>query len=67
MEERLACKPRLLEFDEAPLAEIVAEFNRRLSAPLRSDNVEGIVRLQESDFAITASRERAGIIALASP
>ncbi|MEK6838586.1 MAG: DUF4974 domain-containing protein, partial [Candidatus Thermoplasmatota archaeon] len=56
-EERLAWKPRLLEFDESPLAEIAAEFSRRnpvkieltdpalrerrLSATLRSDIVEG--------------------------
>jgi transmembrane sensor len=82
MEERLAWKPRLLEFDEAPLAEIAAEFNRRnpvrleitdpalrarrLSAALRSDNVEGFVRLLETDFAISVSRTRAGVIALQS-
>jgi len=71
MEVRLAWKPRLLEFDEAPLAEIAAEFNprnpvrieiassalrtRRLSATLRSDNVEGFVRMLESEFGIAAS------------
>jgi transmembrane sensor len=82
MEERLAWKPRLLEFDEAPLAEIAAEFNRRnpvrleitdpalrarrLSAALRSDNVEGFVRLLETDFAISVSRTRPGVIALHS-
>ena len=82
MEERLAWKPRLLEFDEAPLAEIAAEFNRRnpvrleitdpalrarrLSAALRSDNVEGFVRLLETDFAISVSRTRPGVIALQS-
>jgi transmembrane sensor len=80
MEERLAWKPRLLEFDEAPLAEIAAEFNRRnpvrieigdsalrarrLSAALRSDNVEGFVRMLEADFGITVKREPAGIITL---
>jgi transmembrane sensor len=80
MEERLAWKPRLLEFDEAPLAEIAAEFNRgnpvrieiagsglrarRLSAMLRSDNVEGFVRLLETDFGITASRLRDDVIVL---
>ena len=82
MDERLAWKPRLLEFDEAPLAEIAAEFNRRnpvrleitdpalrarrLSAALRSDNVEGFVRLLETDFAISVSRTRPGVIALQS-
>lgn len=80
MEERLAWKPRLLEFDEAPLAEIAAEFNRRnpvrleitdpglrarrLSAALRSDNVEGFVRLLEADFGITVKRGPTGIITL---
>jgi transmembrane sensor len=80
MEERLAWKPRLLEFDEAPLAEIAAEFNRRnpvrieitdpalrarrLSAALRSDNVEGFVRMLESDFGVQATRSHAGVIAL---
>ncbi len=80
MEARLAWKPRLLEFDEASLAEIAAEFNRRnavridivdsalhdrrLSATLRSDNVEGFVRMLEADFGIRASRPRAGVIAL---
>jgi transmembrane sensor len=82
MEDRLAWKPRLLEFDEAPLAEIAAEFNRRnpvrieiadpalrarrLSATLRSDNVEGFVRMLESDFGVAASRARADVIALQS-
>jgi transmembrane sensor len=63
---RLAWQPRLLDFTNAPLREIVAEFNRRnpvqlviddatlgelrLSAAFRSDNVEGFVRLMESEF-----------------
>jgi transmembrane sensor len=80
MEARLAWKPRLLEFDEASLAEIAAEFNRRnpvrieiassalrtrrLSATLRSDNVEGFVRMLESDFGIAASRPQVGVIEL---
>lgn len=66
IEARLAWQPRLLDFNDAPLPEIVAEFNRRnpvrltlgdsalqelrLSANFRSDNVEGFVRLMESDF-----------------
>jgi len=71
IEARLAWQPRLLDFNNAPLAEIVAEFNRRnpvrlapaddlrdlrLSATFRSDNVEGFVRLMESDFGIKAQR-----------
>ena len=71
IEARLAWKPRLLDFTNAPLAEIVAEFNRRnpvrlvladdalrqlrLSATFRSDNVEGFVRLMESDFGMNVS------------
>lgn len=66
IEARLAWQPRLLDFTDAPLSEIVAEFNRhnpvrltligpdlgrlRLSVMFRSDNVEGFVRLMESDF-----------------
>ncbi|MEY2877867.1 MAG: hypothetical protein RLZZ15_247 [Verrucomicrobiota bacterium] len=69
---RLAWQPRLLDFTAAPLAEIVAEFNRhnpvqivvadpalaarRLSATFRSDNLEGFVRLMESDFGMAAER-----------
>lgn len=68
IEARLAWQPRLLDFTDAPLADIVAEFNRRnpvrltlggggleqmrLSATFRSDNIEGFVRLMESDFGI---------------
>lgn len=67
---RLAWQPRLLDFTGASLTEIVTEFNRRnpvqlvvgepslgtmrLSATFRSDNVEGFVRLMESDFGMRA-------------
>ena len=70
VEARLAWQPRLLDFTVTPLTEIVAEFNRRnpvqlvvadpaigslrLSASFHSDNVEGFVRLMESDFGIRA-------------
>lgn len=70
--DRLAWQPRLLDFVDAPLAEIAAEFNRhnpvrlvlddasigamRLSASFRSDNVEGFVRLLESDFNVRSDR-----------
>jgi transmembrane sensor len=63
---QLAWQPRLLDFTDAPLPDILAEFNRsnpirislgdarlaslRLSATFRSDNVEGFVRLMLSDF-----------------
>ena len=80
IEARLAWQPRLLDFTEAPLAEIVAEFNRRnpvrlvladtglagqrLSATFRSDNVEGFVRLMESDFGMKAEWRADGEIVL---
>ena len=80
--ERLAWKPLVLDFVEATLAEIAAEFNRRnpvkleitdpslrarrLSANIRSDNVEGFVKLLESDFGIVAKRPSANVIALRS-
>ncbi len=77
---RLAWQPRLLDFTDAPLGEIVAEFNRRnpvrlrvdepevaalrLSAAFRSDNVEGFVRLMESDFGLRAEWRSGGEIVL---
>jgi transmembrane sensor len=80
IEARLAWQPRLLDFTDAPLAEIVAEFNRRnpvrltlagpelaqlrLSATFRSDNVEGFVRLMESDFEMRADWHDDGEIVL---
>jgi len=70
LQERLAWQPRLMDFTDAPLADIIAEFNRRnpvhivleqpvvgalrLSVTFRSDNVEGFVRLLESDFDLRA-------------
>lgn len=67
-ERRLAWQPRLLDFTDAPMSAIVAEFNRRntvrlvlaepsldrirLSATFRSDNVEGFLRLLQSDFGL---------------
>lgn len=80
IEARLAWQPRLLDFTNAPLPQIVAEFNRcnpvrlvlgdpelatfRLSATFRSDNVEGFVRLMISDFGLRAERPGEGEIAL---
>jgi transmembrane sensor len=72
LQTRLAWQPRLLDFTDEPLAAILAEFNRRndvelsvadpalgalrLSATFRSDNVEGFLRLMESDFAMQVDR-----------
>lgn len=66
IERVLSWQHRLLEFSSQPLADIVAEFNRRnkiqliiadpelagmrVSAKLRSDNVKGFVRLLERGF-----------------
>ncbi len=75
----LAWQPRLLEFSAAPLAEVVAEFNRHntfqlaladpalasfpVTASFRSDNVEGFVRLLEATAGVRAER-RADTISL---
>ncbi|MBC9867635.1 MAG: DUF4880 domain-containing protein [Opitutae bacterium] len=63
-------QPRLLDFDSAPLGDIIDEFNIRnpiqvelgdpslemvnLSSSFWSDNVEGFVRLMESSFGMKA-------------
>jgi transmembrane sensor len=68
----LAWRTRTLDFDDAPLSEIVASFNAhntvkliigddslkalRLSVTFRSDNVEGFLRLMDSDFDMRAER-----------
>lgn len=68
--EALSWQPRLLDFDAAPLIEIVTAFNRHnpiqvqlgeeelksvvLSSSFWSDNVEGFVRLMESSFGMKA-------------
>ena len=80
LEARLAWHPQLLDFTDAPLADIVAAFNRRnpvrivvadaalakmrLSATFRSDNVDGFVRLMEANFAIKAEWRDSREIAL---
>jgi transmembrane sensor len=73
LEQAIAWRPRLLDFPDTRLDEIVAEFNRRnaplrlvladaelsglrVSASLRSDNVEGFIRLLEGGFAVAAER-----------
>ena len=70
IEEATLWRPRLLDFDAAPLGEIVDAFNRSnpiqvvlgdpslemvsLSSSFWSDNVEGFVRLMESSFGMEA-------------
>jgi transmembrane sensor len=67
---RLGWQPRMLDFTDVPLAIVVAELNRRnpvqlipesaalrdlrVNASIRSDNVEGFVRLLESSFDLRA-------------
>ncbi len=76
----LAWQPRQLEFADAPLAQVVAEFNRDnrvklvvadpilaalpIGATLRSDNVEGFVRLLEMSFGVAVERRADGVIVL---
>ena len=73
-------QPRLLDFDSTPLAEVVETFNRRnplrhvlgdddlralpIVASIRSDNVEGFVRLLEGTMGVKADRSTAGEIVL---
>ncbi len=72
VERVLAWQHRLLEFTAAPLAEIVAEFNRHnavqlvlsdpelasvhISASFRSDNIEVFVHFLETGFSVQAER-----------
>jgi transmembrane sensor len=76
----VAWQPRQLEFSETPLAQVVAEFNASnriklvvddprlaslpIGASLRSDNVEGFVRVLEAGFHVTAERRADGVIVL---
>ena len=73
-------QPRLLDFESTPLAEVVETFNRRnpqrlvigdeelraltIVASIRSDNVEGFVRLLEGTMGVRAERTPAGEIVL---
>lgn len=78
--ELLDWQPRLLDFESTPLAEVVETFNRRnplrlvigddalralpIVASIRSDNVEGFVRLLEGTMGVKADRSSAGQIVL---
>src|SRR5262249_3983383 len=73
-------RPRQLEFNDVPLAQVVAEFNSDnavkmvvddpmlaslpIGTSLRSDNVEGFVRILEVDFGVKAERRSDGVIVL---
>jgi transmembrane sensor len=70
----------MLEFDATPLSEVVAAFNQRnavrlvvaddalrglpIVATIRSDNLEGFVRLLEATLGVRAERVEPGIITL---
>jgi transmembrane sensor len=72
VERALAWQERRLEFEDTPLAEVVAEFNRynqhkividdprletmRFGGTFRADGYEPFVRLLESGFGVTAER-----------
>jgi transmembrane sensor len=72
MDRVLAWQPRRFEFTDTPLAQVAAEFNAEnklklviddpslasmpMGATLRSDNVEGFVRILESNFGLKAER-----------
>jgi transmembrane sensor len=76
----LAWQERRLEFDSVPLAEVVREFNRynrqqlmigepslaarHFSGTFRSDGVESLVRLLETDFGVAATRSEREIVLL---
>lgn len=77
IERVLAWQHRRLDFTAAPLAEVVAEFNRRnhtqmiladpdlastkVSASFRSDNIEGFIRLMETGLGLRAERREGEI------
>jgi transmembrane sensor len=80
IERVLAWQHRLLEFNAAPLADVVAEFNRRnavqlvvadpelaavrITTSFQSDNIDGFVRLLELGFGARAERRGEGEIVL---
>jgi len=80
IERVLAWHHCLLEFDEAPLSEVVEEFNRRnaekieladadlasvrISGAFRSDHLEAFTRLLETGFGAVAERRGEDVVAL---
>ncbi|PTX97675.1 FecR domain-containing protein [Opitutus sp. ER46] len=78
----MAWQHRLLDFTAVPLREVVDEFNRRnvvqlvldpalatlrVSAAIRSDNVEGFVHLLEAGFGVRIERRSDSEIVLRPP
>ncbi len=80
MDRELGWQPRLMDFDDVRMTEIVAAFNRsnevqlvlgddalkeiQLSYSFWSDNVEGFVRLMESSFGMRAEWQGSSEIVL---
>lgn len=80
MDRELGWQPRLMDFDDVRMTEIVAAFNRsnevqlvlgdaslkemQLSYSFWSDNVEGFVRLMESSFSMRAEWQGSSEIVL---
>jgi transmembrane sensor len=78
VQRTLAWQERRLEFDAAPLAEVVREFNRynrrqlvladaalaarRFSGAFRADGLESFVRLLEVDFGVRADHRERDIV-----
>jgi transmembrane sensor len=77
IQRALAWQERRLEFDNLPLAEVIAEFNRynrtqllisdpelnakRFSGTFRADGYEPFVRLLEENFGVVGERDASGI------
>ena len=80
LESRSAWQPRLLNYDDTPLAVIVGAFNQRngvqmtiddatlgnlrMTVSIRSDNLAGFVRLLEGNFGVRAGSGKASEIVL---
>ena len=80
IEQLLDWKPRLFDFDATPLSEVVAAFNQRntvqlrladpalqalpVVASIRSDNLDGFVRLLEATMSVRAEQRGANEIVL---
>jgi transmembrane sensor len=80
MDRMLSWQPRIMDYTDVPLSTIVIDFNRRnvtqlfivdprlyglrISATLRSDNVDGFVRLLEASFGVSAEHRSHTEIAL---
>lgn len=83
VDQLLSWQHRLLDFTATPLGEVVSEFNRRnavqlvltdpslvelrVSATLRSDNVEGFVNLLKAGFGVQVERYGQSEIRLTRP